>query len=180
MNNEMENAERGIDALNTLKNREFENAPDGLFEQMMSNATLSENSQGGARRFWLGTGFGIAVAASFFAIAVTFGWLGDLAVNQLDTAQFQVTLNEPRQMDIAIETDQVLAGATIRILLVGNVEISGFSGQRELTWVDDLDAGTNRLSLPLIATGQGGGQVVVHMSHPKSKQVFIVNLKVDV
>ena len=111
---------------------------------------------------------------------MTFGWFGGQSIGDLDSAQFQIALHEPREMDIAIETDYALNGATISILLVGSVEISGFAGQRELTWADDLDAGVNRLSLPLVATGKDGGQVVVHLSHPKTKQVFIVNLKTDV
>ncbi len=82
-------------------------------------------------------------------------------------------------MNIAIETDQALLGATIRILVAGSVEVDGFGDQREITWVDDLDAGTNRISLPLIATGNDGGKVVVRLSHPKSEQIFIVDLKSD-
>ena len=180
MNNETGNATRGTEALDTIRNRKVGTTPDGLFEQVISASALSETENESAQRFWLGTGFGVALAASVFALAVTFGWFGDLAINQPDSAQFHIALHEPRQMDVAIETDQPLAGATISILLVGSVEISGFPGQRELTWADDLDAGVNRLSLPLVATGQDGGQVVVHMSHPKSKQVFVVNLKTDV
>lgn len=180
MNYVSENAARGAEALATLKNRDVGNVPDGLFDQVISEAVPGENSHRDARRFWLGTGFGAAIAASIFAIAVTFGWFGGRPATDPGSPQFQIALYEPRKMDIAIETDYVLNGAKISILLVGDVEISGYAGQRELTWAEDLDAGVNRLRLPLVATGEGGGQLVVHLSHPKSKQVFIVNLKTDV
>jgi hypothetical protein len=180
MNDEMENATRGAEALATLKNREVGNAPDGLFDQLISETVLPQNAHRNTTRFWLGTGFGAAVAASIFAIAVTFGWFGEQSAGEVDSAQFQIALHEPREMDIAIETDKALKGATISISLAGNVEISGFAGQRELTWAEDLDAGINRLSLPLIATGEDGGQVVVRLSHPKSERVFIVNLRTEV
>jgi len=180
MNNELENATRGSEALATLKNREVGNTPDGLFDQVMSKVTLPQDAHQHAKRFWMGTGFGAALAASIFAIAVTFGWFGSQSTSNLDSAQYEIVLHEPREMDIAIETDKELKGATISIILAGNVEISGFAGQRELTWTEDLDAGVNRLSLPLVATGKDGGQVVVRLIHPKSEQVFIVNLRTEV
>ena len=46
-------------------------------------------------------------------------------ISDPEIAQFYIAQNEPRQMDIAIETDQVLLGATIRILVAGSVEIDG-------------------------------------------------------
>jgi hypothetical protein len=179
MNNESDDARRGAEALATLKNQEVGNVPDGLFDRVVGAATRSPSRHRETRRFWLGTGFGAAIAASIFALAATLGWFGDPVASDPETAQFQLVLNEPRQMDIAIETDQALTGATIRILIAGNIEIDGFSGQREISWVEDLDAGVNRLSLPIVATGNEGGQVIVRLNHPKSEQVFVVNLKTD-
>jgi hypothetical protein len=179
MNNESDDARRGAEALATLKNQEVGNVPDGLFDRIVGAATRSPSRQREARRFWLGTGFGAAIAASIFAVAVTLGWFGGPSASDPGAAQFQVVLNEPRQMDIAIETDQALTGATIRILMAGSIEIEGFSGQREISWVEDLDAGVNRLSLPIVATGDEGGQVVVRLTHPNSEQLFVVNLKTD-
>ena len=179
MNSEIDDARRGADALATLKNRELDNAPDGLFDQLMSNAVLSQNSHGGGQRFWLGAGFGGAVAASLFALALALGWFGSIATNEPEIAEFLVALNEPRQMDVAIETDRPLQGATISILLSGDIELDGFSGRRELTWSEDLEAGINRLSLPVLAMGERGGQMVVRLSHPLSEQVFIIHLRTD-
>jgi hypothetical protein len=39
--------------------------------------------------------------------------------------------------------------------------------------------GVNKLSLPLLASGIGGGQMVVRLSHPDSEQMFVINLPVD-
>ena len=90
-----------------------------------------------------------------------------------------VSLDEPRNMNIAFETDRRLDGATITILLSGNVEIDGYGPQRELSWSEDLDAGVNRLSLPVIANGLGGGQIIVRLEHPRSEQLFVVTLPVE-
>ena len=82
-------------------------------------------------------------------------------------------------MDLAFETDRQLDGATISIFLSGDVGIDGYGLQRELTWTENLDAGINRLSLPVMANGIGGGQMVVRMTHPLSEQVFVINLPAE-
>ena len=61
----------------------------------------------------------------------------------------------------------------------GDVEIEGYGMQRELTWSENLDAGVNRLSLPVLANGLNGGQMIVRMAHPMSEQVFVINLPAE-
>ena len=63
--------------------------------------------------------------------------------------------------------------------LAGSVEIDGYGPQRELSWSEDLNAGVNRLSLPIIANGFEGGQIIVRLEHPLSQQVFVVQLPVE-
>lgn len=82
-------------------------------------------------------------------------------------------------MHVAIETERALAGAEINIVLSGDVEIDGAGGRREFSWTDDLDAGVNRLSLPLRASGDGGGQMLVRLRHPDSEQMFVIELPAD-
>ena len=82
-------------------------------------------------------------------------------------------------MNLAFETDRQLDGATISILLSGDVEIDGYGIQRELTWSADLDAGVNRLTLPVLARSINGGQMIVRMTHPLSEQVFVINLPAE-
>jgi hypothetical protein len=112
------------------------------------------------------------------SVGLFFGW----TVSQVPTdrvPEFFVSLEEPRQMSLAFETDRVLDGARITILLSGSVEIDGYGPRRELSWTDDLEAGVNRLSLPVIANGLKGGQMVVRLEHPQSEQVFVVRLQVE-
>ena len=179
MNNEAD-AQRGAEALALLKNRETGEVPGGLFEKIEAQLEQSPEARQTGQRFWLGTAFGGAIAASLFAAALTFGWIGLPATNTSEVAEFVVALGEPRNMDIAIETDRPLYGANISIILTGGVKLDGYGDQRELTWTSNLDAGVNRLSLPVIAVNSSGGQMVVRMSHPESEQVFVVQLKTDV
>lgn len=179
MNTESDFARRGADALQTLKNRRVGDTPDGLFERIVAAANGTTDVRQGSRQFWWGTGFGAAAVASVFAAAIALDWFEEPTTTTPQATEFEIAMHEPRQMDIAIETDRALTGATISILLAGSVEISGYAGQRELTWAEDLDVGVNRLSLPLIATGANGGQLVVRLSHPRSERVFVVKLKAD-
>ena len=167
---------RGIEALTELRERELEAAPSGLFERVAERAVTDSSRQQANSGFWKGAGFG-AVAASLLALAFALT-LPDLP-DGTRAAEFTVAVGESRQMDLAFETDLALAGATITILLAGSVEIDGYGTQRELTWSEDLDAGVNRLSLPVMASGFEGGQMVVRLEHPLSEQVFVVQLPVE-
>lgn len=173
-------AMRGAEALALLKNRETGEVPDGLFEKVEAKLDNSDRQRHTSPRFWLGTTLGGAIAASLFAVALTLGWIVLPDTNTSDAAEFVVALSEPRNLDIAIETDRPLLGANISIFLAGGVELDGYGDRRELTWTSDLDAGVNRISLPIIAVDAVGGQMVVRLSHPDSDQVFVVRLKTDV
>jgi len=178
MNNEELDAQRGSEALMELRRREIDGPADGLFDRVVTTAT-SHSSQANNQRFWMGTAFGGAIAASLFAVAIFFGWTGSEQKPTESTAEFVVALGEPRQMNLAFETDRRLDGATISILLSGNVAIDGYGIQRELTWSEDLDAGVNRLTLPVLANGIDGGQMVVRMTHPLSERIFVINLPTE-
>ncbi len=169
---------RGAESLALLKERPTAPAPEGLFERMASSLDWPAAAP---RRhgFWMGTGFGGAVAASLLALAVALGWIGPAVEEDGAVADFVVALGEPRSMDIAIETDRALAGANISIVLSGGIELDGYGHRRELSWTTDLEAGVNRLSLPVRAIDPAGGQMVVRLDHPDSEQIFVVRLNTE-
>lgn len=168
---------RGAEALAEIRDREVPPAPEYLFQAVVGNAVSQPREARRDNRFWAGAGVG-ALAASLLAVALFFGF-GEQPAPTSATPEFVVSLEEPRNMNIAFEIDRELAGATITILLSGSVEIDGYGPQRELSWSDDLDAGINRLSLPVIANGLAGGQMIVRLEHPQSEQVFLVRLPVE-
>ena len=174
---ECADALQGAIALRTVRSQHTEDAPQGLFERVMSRTFAATEQRVSGRRFWLGAGFGGAIAASLLAVAIA---LGMLAIpEQPEVAEFYVSMDESRPMYVAIEADRPLANATISILLSGDVEIEGFGDRRELSWTEDLDMGINKLTLPLKAVGEQGGQMVVRLSHPDSEQLFVVQLRTD-
>ncbi|MBT8068246.1 MAG: zf-HC2 domain-containing protein [Gammaproteobacteria bacterium] len=168
---------RGAEALAELAARDTGTPPAGLFEAVVEKAVSQPARAPRDNRFWMGAGFG-AIAASLLAVALFFGWTDNFEPTA-SVPEFVVSLEEPRQMNLAFETDRVLDGATITIVLSGSVEIDGYGARRELSWTEDLAAGVNRLSLPVIANGFEGGQMVVRLEHPQSEQVFVVRLQVE-
>ena len=168
---------RGAEALAELAARDTGTPPVGLFEAVVDKAVSQPVRAPRDNRFWTGAGFG-AIAASLLAVALFFGWT-DSREPAGSVPEFVVSLEEPRQMNLAFETDRVLEGATITILLSGSVEIDGYGPRRELSWTENLDSGVNRLSLPILANGFEGGQMVVRLEHPQSEQVFVVRLPVE-
>lgn len=170
-------AMRGAEALAELAARDTRMPPAGLFDAVVERAASQPAQAPRDQRFWTGAGFG-AIAASLIAVALFFGWTG--SPKQVEVApEFTVSLEEPRQMNLAFETDRELEGAKITILLSGSVEIDGYGLRRELSWTENLEAGVNRLSLPVIANSFDGGQIIVRLEHPQSEQVFVVRLPVE-
>ena len=168
---------RGARALAELGARETGTPPAGLFEAVVEKAVSQPARLPRDNRFWMGAGVG-SLAASLLAVALFLG-LSDSRLPENSVPAFAVSIEEPRHMNLAFETDRALDGATITILLSGSVEIDGYGQSRELSWTENLDAGVNRLSLPVIANGFDGGQIVVRLEHPQSEQMFVVQLPVE-
>lgn len=170
---------RGARSLALLRGREVGELSSALFDRTVSKGLAVSSGPARYGGFWIGTGFGGAIAASILALSLALGWIDPAADLEPAAAQFTVALDEPRNMEIAIETDQALAGANISIMLSDGIELDGYGHRRELNWTTDLQAGVNRLSLPVLAVDPAGGQVVVRLRHPDSEQLFVVRLKTE-
>jgi hypothetical protein len=126
--------------------------------------------------FWLGVGVGVALAASV-------AWGVVMLRPTLDEApsahvpQVTLAVNEERAVSVALSSPAALDDAEIRIALSGEIGLKGFDDQRELRWTTDLDVGVNQLTLPLIALGAGGGQVLVEIQHGEKRRVFLVDVR---
>jgi hypothetical protein len=175
-----QNAIRAVEATRWLRNQAIEAPSDGLFARTMGAvakqpASISRRSSG----FWVGTGVGGALAAAFFAAVVALGLLSPPTAQDSAGAEFFVSTAEPRELNIAIDADSELAGAQLSVSFYGGIEMAGYASQRHLSWTTDLEVGVNKLSLPIIALDNSGGQVIVRLEHPDSQQEFLVQLKHD-
>ena len=170
---------RGVRAMLVVRDQATVPGSERVFNRVMGKSSFDPHEQASRRGFWLGAGFSGAIAASLLAVTLALRLLMSPGVEAPTAAEFYVSADEVRPMNIAIEADRPLQDATISILLSGDVEVDGFMDRHELSWVDDLEPGVNQLTLPIRAVGERGGQMVVRLSHPDSEQIFVVQLKHD-
>jgi hypothetical protein len=125
--------------------------------------------------FLFGVGVGAALAAGI-AVAV-FLLRPDAAVAPAGAPAVLLSLNEARDVSVALDSPEPLANAEIRVALSGEIGLEGFAERRELHWTTDLDRGVNQLTLPIVAFGAGGGQVLVEVQHGDKRRSFIVDVR---
>jgi hypothetical protein len=176
---ECRSAMRGAQAMRVVADQPGGRASHRRFERVMKNAVEAALPARTGNRFWLGVGVGGSIAAAIAIAALALGLIGDRPDAASDVAEFMVSMEETRDMDVAIELERALPGAILSVYLSGGIGLAGFADRRELVWTTDLEAGINKLTLPLFATAPEGGQVIVKLDHATSHQVFVVNLKLD-
>ena len=164
-------------ALQEIRDQELQSVPDGLFENVMRHTVRTAKPAGS--RFWMGAGFGGALAASIMLVVMSFGFGTGASPVTADVIQFQVSIHESRDLNVAIDLERSLPGATITVVLTGGIEIDGFGSQRKITWTSDLQAGVNRLTLPIVAINEAGGQLLVTVNHENKQRTFQVKLTLD-
>ncbi len=170
---------RGVRAMLVVRDQATVPGSERIFNRVIGNTSYDPQQQASRNGFWLGAGFSGAIAASLLAVAFALGLLASPGIEAPRAAEFYVSTQEVRSMNIAIEADKPLQDAQISILLSGDVEVDGFADRHELSWTNDLEPGVNQLTLPIRAIGERGGQMVVRLSHPDSEQIFVVQLKLD-
>lgn len=150
---------------------------DGAFERALRRATQPSSPVVVSRRgFWFGAIVGGALAASL-AVAVTTWWLRPLAPAAVANPQVRLAVHEVRAVKVSLDSPEAMQGAEIRIVLTGAIGLDGFAEQRELRWTTDLDRGVNELSLPVVALGSSGGQVMVEVQYGEKRRAFVVDVQ---
>lgn len=169
-------AYRAVQLLGEERAARVPGPPPGAFDRAMAAAALSPPLRRPSRRgFWLGASVGAGLAAAL-ALALV------LAVPTLRSPQpaaspeVRLALNEQRTLHIALDTAEAMPGAEIRVALTGAIGLVGFDRQREVAWHADLKRGANELSLPVVALGAEGGQLVVEVRYGDKRKRFLVDV----
>jgi hypothetical protein len=130
--------------------------------------------------FWMGTGLGAALAAGIAAAVILLAPPTAERVSPAATPRIALAADERRDVSIALMAPEALDDAEIHVLVSGAIGLGGFEGQRELLWRTRLDAGANQLTLPVVATGTGGGQLLVEVRHGEKRRRFLVDVDTGV
>ena len=122
---------------------------------------------------WAGAALGAAAAA-----AMTLILLRPVDSTQGPQPQLAMSLHESRNVDVLIDSERELKGATIRIAASGSIALDGFDDEQHIDWQADLERGSNLLSLPVIARTTGKGQLVAVIEHDGRTRRVAVELTV--
>ena len=147
---------------------------DALHRAVVAAAAQRAREQPRRATFWLGVGVGAALAASIGAAVLL---LRPLADSGRAVPAVTLAINEVRDVDVALSSPEPLASAEIHVSLSGEIGLKGFDGQRDIRWTTDLDRGVNQLTLPIVALGAYGGQVLVEVQHGDKRRAFVVDVR---
>jgi hypothetical protein len=156
----------------------------GFVERALARAATQQRAEQASlparlRRFasrwetWAGAALGAAAAA-----AVTFILLRPVDSTVSRQPQLALTLHETRNVDVLIDSERELKGATIRIAASGSIALDGFDDQEHVDWQADLERGSNLLSLPVVARTAGQGRLVAVIEHDGRTQRVAIELTV--
>lgn len=149
-----------------------------FFDQALVRAAhVGHNQQ---RNRWIMTGFGGAVAAGVLAWII--GGMPLKSPELPDPASaipgVTVALQEPRTVNLVFSSARELDDATLTVILPHGIEIEGFPGLQEITWMTSLSAGKNILPLRLIATTPHGGELLARLAHDDRDRTFRIRVTV--
>ena len=171
-------AEQAVAALANERVLSVPRLADGAFKRALQRAARQPPQSVTSRRgFWVGTAVGGALAASV-AVAIALWWpQPSTQTAAAANPQVELALHEVRAVKLSLDSPEALQGAEIRIVLTGAIGLDGFAEQRELRWSTDLDRGVNQLTLPLVALGPNGGQVMVEVQYGDKRRAFVVDVQ---
>ncbi len=151
-------------------------ADAAFFERALAQAAREGTRR--QRNRWVMTGIGGTIAAG-----LVLWMLGGLFFKAPELTEPPVpgivmTLEEPRTLNLVFSSASALADATMTVVLPQGVEVAGFPGLSEISWMTSLDAGKNVLPLTLIATSPHGGELMATLRHEGDDKTFRVKLTV--
>jgi hypothetical protein len=120
---------------------------------------------------------GGALAAGLVAITFDF-YRSAPADSALTVPSLTMSLHESRDVNVTIDSPEAFMEVDVRVVLAGGIEFEGLAGRRELKWKTDLEAGINRLTLPIVASDNTGGRLLVSVGYGAKHQAFVVQIDV--
>ena len=150
--------------------------PRAGYEERMLAFLNSEQTEKHCKSHWFATGFATAFAASF-ALWIVFSSPGSLFKQQVETIEIvKLSIQQPRTVDLVFNLANDLSDATISLELPDKFQIAGYPGKQKLQWKTSFKKGTNRLTLPLIATEEQNGFLIARLSKKGKTKVFRIRL----
>ena len=168
---------RAATALRALRERPTAPPRPDLFDEITGNVATIGTRDTGRGQFWLGTAVGGLIAAGLATLVLTFGVFNNMPTPAATAPAVAMALGTPQDINIAIDAERDLVGTTVYVTLTDGFGIAGYGEERTLSWQTDLRSGVNKLTLPIVATATGTGQLVVRLEHEGSERLFRIDLQ---
>lgn len=151
--------------------------PDTAFFDSALASAAHEGTRAQRNR-WVMTGVSGTLAAGL-VLWMLGGALLDAPENlQAPIPAIAMTLEKPHRLNLVFSSATALTDATMTVVLPPGVEVAGFAGQREISWLTSLQEGRNILPLTLIATSPQGGELLATLRHEDDEKTFHVRVEV--
>jgi hypothetical protein len=168
---------RAVEAMRSLRHEPLPVADDDAASRAIDYAVASAPARRYRPGFVGGMVSGLALAAAIAAVAFGLWLRGIDGIDGAVLPEVRIALNEPHAVTVTLESAEPLLAADVRVELRGAVALDGYDGQRELRWQTDLDRGVNQLTLPVVALGASGGQVLVEVTHGDKRRTFVLDVR---
>ena len=150
---------------------------EGFYDRAIARAVRQGQKRDRSR--WVMTGFGGAVAAAMAIWMVSGVFFTTPDIDEPVVPSVTMALEQPQTLNLVFSSATPLDNATMTVYLPEGVEIDGFAGQREITWMTSLDEGRNILPLTLIATSPIGGELLATLRHEDDDKTFRLQVTVS-
>lgn len=165
-------------ALQTYGQQFVPTKDDAFFEQALARAAATGNRQQHKNSWFKGFGSAVAAGLALWVIGGTLMNDPQLADTASAIPAVSMALEEPRTINLVFSSATDLDDATLTVSLPFGVEIAGFEGQQEISWMTSLQKGKNVLPLRLIATSPQGGELLATLQHADDDKSFRLQVTV--
>ncbi len=150
--------------------------PAGFYDRAIARAVQEGHKQ--QRNLWVMTGFGgaIAAAVALWIVSGVYFTTPDIEAPALPSVT--MAMEQPQTLNLVFSSATPLENATMTVYLPMGVEIDGFAGQREITWMTSLKEGGDIVELPLIAASPVGGEFRATLQHDDDDKTFRLQVTV--
>lgn len=149
---------------------------EGFYDRAIARAVREGHKRQRSR--WVMTGFGGAVAAAVALWIVSGVFFTTPEIQEPAVPSVTMALEQPQTLNLVFSSATELTDATMTVFLPDGVEIDGFAGQREITWMTSLKEGRNILPLTLIATTPVGGELLATLQHEDDDKTFRLQVNI--
>lgn len=145
---------------------------EALFDRAFSRVV----AQTPPRRSWRIPG--LALAASIMLILSANLLLKPGTAPVEEVPGLTIALNQAQEVSLVFESERVMENARFTIELPEGIELSGYPGQREISWEGRLVQGRNLLVLPVEAHSGHGGKLVAYVTYAGKSKDFMLRMDV--